>query len=119
MQLAFELTGTRGALCFTQERFNELRLYRAGADPGRGGFTTINAGPAHPDYGAFCPAPGHQLGFNDLKTIEVKCLLDAVAGRAPSDMDFAGALAIARTIEAIRLSSAQERWVALGEIDDA
>ncbi len=34
-------------------------------------------------------------------------------------MDFAGALAIARTIEAIRLSSARGRWVALDEIDDA
>ncbi len=119
MQLAFELTGTRGALCFTQERFNELRLYRTGAAAGRGGFTTLNAGPAHGDYAAFCPAPGHQLGFNDLKTIEVRRLLDAVAGRAPSDMDFAGALAIARAVEAIRLSSAQGRWVALDEIDDA
>ena len=119
MQLAFELTGKSGALCFTQERFNELRLYRTGGEPGRGGFTTINAGPAHPDYAAFCPAPGHQLGFNDLKTIEVKRLLDAVAGRAPSDMDFAGALAIARAVEAIRLSSSQQRWVALDEIDDA
>ena len=119
MQLAFELTGTRGALCFTQERFNELRLYRAGAEAGRGGFTTINAGPAHGDYAAFCPAPGHQLGFNDLKTIEVKRLLDAVAGRAPSDMEFRDALAIARATEAVRLSSAQGRWVALDEIADA
>ncbi len=119
MQLAFELTGTRGALCFTQERFNELRLYRAGQEAGRGGFTTINAGPAHRDYAAFCPAPGHQLGFNDLKTIEVKRLLDAVAGRVPSDMDFRDALAITRAIEAIRLSSAQGCWVALDEIDDA
>ncbi len=119
MQLAFELTGTRGALCFTQERFNELRLYRTGASVGRGGFTTINAGPAHGDYAAFCPAPGHQLGFNDLKTIEVRRLLDAVAGQVPSDMDFAGALAIARAVEAIRLSSGQGRWVALDEIPDA
>ena len=119
MQLAFELAGTRGALSFTQERFNELRLYRVGADGARGGFTTLNAGPAHGDYGAFCPAPGHQLGFNDLKTIEVRRLLDAVAGRAPSDMGFADALAIARAIEAIRLSAAQGRWVALDEIADA
>ncbi len=119
MQLAFELSGTRGALCFTQERFNELRLYRAGQDGARAGFTTINAGPAHGDYAAFCPAPGHQLGFNDLKTIEVRRLLDAVAGRAPSDMNFRDALAIARAIEAIRLSSAQGRWVALDEIPDA
>ncbi|NBC96748.1 MAG: hypothetical protein GVY27_10385, partial [Deinococcus-Thermus bacterium] len=36
-----------------------------------GGFRRIEAGPAHPPYGAFCVAPGHQLGFNDLKAIEV------------------------------------------------
>ena len=119
MQLAFELAGTRGALSFTQERFNELRLYRAGADGARGGFTTLNAGPAPGEYGAFCPAPGHQLGVNDLQPLEVRRLLDAVAGRAPGDMGFADALAITRAIEAIRLSSAQGRWVALDEIADA
>ena len=111
MQLGFELTGTRGAIAFTQERFNELRLYRAGQQPGRGGFTLINAGPGHGDYAAFCPAPGHQLGFNDLKTIEVKRLIDAVCGEAPSDMDFGEALAVAHVVEAARRSSAEARWV--------
>ncbi len=38
------------------------------------------AGPEHPDYGAFCVAPGHQIGFNDLKAIEVRDFLAAVAG---------------------------------------
>jgi len=39
MGLAFEVSGTRGSIAFTQERFNELRLYRSG--PGRtNGFTT-------------------------------------------------------------------------------
>jgi hypothetical protein len=36
------------------------------------GRRTITAGPEHPPYGAFCPAPGHQLGFNELKIIEVR-----------------------------------------------
>ena len=111
MQLAFELTGTKGAIAFTQERFNELRLYRAGHHPGRGGFTVINAGPEHGDYAAFCPAPGHQLGFNDLKTMEVKRLIDAVCGQVPSDMDFGEALAVAMVVEASRRSSAEGRWV--------
>ena len=31
----------------------------------------IEAGPQHPPYGEFCIAGGHQLGFNDLKTIEM------------------------------------------------
>ncbi|NPD66144.1 Gfo/Idh/MocA family oxidoreductase [Lichenicola cladoniae] len=119
MQLAFEISGTRGALSFTQERFNELRFYKTGQPTGRKGFTTINAGPAHGDYAAFCPAPGHQIGFNDLKTIEVRRLLDAVAGKAPSDADFGDALMITRVMEAVRLSSQRQRWVALSEIDGA
>lgn len=116
MQLAFELTGTRGAIAFTQERFNELRLYTAagaGARPGRKGFTLISAGPEHGEYAAFCPAPGHQLGFNDLKTLEVKRLIEAVCGQAPSDMDFGEALAVAQVVDAVRRSSAQGCWVEL------
>ena len=119
MQLAFELRGTKGAITFTQERFNELRLFRCGGDAARKGFMTIHAGPAHAEYGAFIPAAGHQLGFNDLKVIEVRRLLDAVAGRAPSDADFREALAVTRVMEAIRRSSDEARWVSLSDIEDA
>ncbi len=119
MQLAFELRGTKGAITFTQERLNELRLFRFGGDPARKGFTTIHAGPAHAEYGAFIPATGHQLGFNDLKVIEVRRLLDAVAGAAASDMDFREALAVTRVMHAIRRSSSEARWVPLAEIEDA
>ena len=119
MQLAFELRGTKGAITFTQERFNELRLFRCGGDAARKGFMTIHAGPAHAEYGAFIPAAGHQLGFNDLKVIEVRRLLDAVAGRAPSDADFREALAVTRVMEAIRRSSTEARWVSLRDVEDA
>ncbi|MBX6320236.1 MAG: Gfo/Idh/MocA family oxidoreductase, partial [Rhodospirillaceae bacterium] len=40
MQLAFEVTGTKGSLAFTQERLNELRLYAAGQPHGREGYKT-------------------------------------------------------------------------------
>ncbi|MBE7211344.1 MAG: Gfo/Idh/MocA family oxidoreductase [Gluconacetobacter diazotrophicus] len=118
MQLAFELTGTKGAIGFTQERFNELTLFRAGAAPGRGGFTTLTAGPAHGDYAAFCPAPGHQIGFNDLKVIEAKRLLAAIDGGPPSDAPFREALAVTRVMEAAHRSSNEQRWVAMAEIPD-
>ena len=35
MQLAFEITGSRGALVFTQERLNELLVFRSGKTGGR------------------------------------------------------------------------------------
>lgn len=35
--------------------------------------------PEHEPYGSLCVAGGHQIGFNDLKTIEVRDFLLAIA----------------------------------------
>ncbi len=88
MQLEFELVGSRGSLVFTQERFNELKLYSADHSEKRKGFKMLLAGPDTPPYGNFCPAPGHQLGFNDLKTIEVAHLIDAISAGKGASPDF-------------------------------
>lgn len=116
MQLAFEITGTKGSLSFTQERFNELKLYRMGRDAGREGYTTIAAGPEHPPYGEFIPAPGHQLGFNDLKVIEVKALIDSLAGKSPAYPDFAEAAAVQAVIDAGLRAASERRWVTVEKI---
>lgn len=110
MGLAFQVTGTKGSIAFTQERFNELQLFRRSGENARNGFTTILAGPAHPDYGAFCPAAGHQLGYNDLKTIEVKAMIDAIAGLPSAAKDFRFALAVEQVAEAIRRSDRERIW---------
>ena len=73
--LTFTVFGTAGSISFDQERMNELRFYSAADAAGRRGFRTILAGPEHPDYAFFCPAPGHGLGINDLKVIEARNLL--------------------------------------------
>ena len=70
-------------LVFDQERMNELRLYQAGGSAAEAGFKTILTGAAHPPYGEFVPAPGHGLGFNDQKVVEVRHLLAGIAGDAP------------------------------------
>lgn len=114
--LAVEVTGTRGTLAFDQERLNELRLYRAGPARRTDGFATILAGPEHPPYGAFSPAPGHQLGYGDLKTAEVAHLLRGLDGREPLYPDFAAGLAIERVAAAIERASAERRWVDLAEV---
>ncbi len=111
MQHDFEVYGSKGALLFTQERLNELHLYRADDPPGRQGFRRIEAGPAHPPYGRFCVAPGHQIGFNDLKAIEVAGFLDAVAGRAPEPFGFAAGARVQALVEAVRRSSREAAWV--------
>jgi predicted dehydrogenase len=116
MALTYEVTGSKGALMLDQERMNELRLFTYGDRKRLDGFRTILAGPEHPFYGAFCPAPGHQLGFNDLKVIEVRALLEGIAKNQPLDPDFASAWRIAQVIDAILLSAAERRWVRPDEV---
>lgn len=110
MQLSFELTGTKGSLSFTQERLNELHYYKAGGDPRHDGFVRIEAGPQHHPYGLFCVAPGHQLGFGDLKTIEVAELLEAIAGGKTASPDFREGWEIQKVIDAAMESSRTRSW---------
>ena len=114
MRLDFEIVGSKGALGFTQERFNELQLYRMDDPRDRRGFRTILAAPEHPPYGDFCVAGGHQLGFNDLKTIEVRDFLRAIAGERTGHADFREGVAVMEAVEAIYASSREQRWVKVG-----
>jgi predicted dehydrogenase len=111
MQLGFELTGEKGSLVFTQERLNELLLYKAGGDARTSGYVKIEAGPQHAPYGQFCIAGGHQLGFNDLKTIEMGEFLGAIGAGRKSSPDFREAYEIQRVVEASIASSRARGWV--------
>ena len=111
MDLSWEISGTKGALAFTQERMNELQLWSS--IKGRSGYTKVEAGPAHSPYGAFCPAPGHHLGFNDLKVIEVAELLAAHAGGAPCGPSFREAYEVQRIVEAMQRSHIERKWIKL------
>src|SRR5471032_627498 len=113
--LSFEISGTLGTLAFDQERLNELRIYRSGA-PGRDGFQRLLAGPTQPGYAAFSPAPGHQLGYNELKTLEVHALLQAVYGQGNEGPDFEEAWQVERLAAAIRLAAKEQRWVRIEEL---
>lgn len=109
MDLSFEITGTKGAIAFSQERMNELLLWTPGKN-GRAGFTRIESGPDHPPYGNFCPAPGHHLGFNDLKVIEVAELLRAYADGGLGYPDFREAYKVQCTVEAMQDSAKSGVW---------
>jgi predicted dehydrogenase len=109
MDMSFELTCERGTLRFEAERMNEIELYLD--DGSNAGFRRILIAPDHPDYAAFLPAPGHGLGFNDLKTIELKAFLDGIATGVSPQPDLAEAARISRVCEAILDSSATGRWI--------
>ncbi|MFT3987497.1 Gfo/Idh/MocA family protein [Aestuariivirga sp.] len=115
MHLAFEVTGVKGSLVFNQEHLNELHFYKAGGDPRTSGFAKIESGPVHPPYGQFCVASGHQLGFNDLKTIEMGEFLRGIALGKATGPDFREAYNIQKVVEAAVASSKTRAWERVGK----
>ncbi|QFT30206.1 Glucose--fructose oxidoreductase precursor [Labrenzia sp. THAF82] len=111
--ISFEVHGTEGMITFDQERMNELRLYQNKGPLSEQGFKTMLSGPAHPPYGQFVPAPGHQLGFNDLKVIEANELLRAIQDDRPAVPSFSEALHFEEVIHAIAQSGATGKPVKL------
>lgn len=100
-RLQWEVHGTEGTLVFDQENMNELWVHKSDD----AGFVRHLSGPAQPDFAAFCPAPGHNFGFNEQKTIEARDLLAAIAGGPNTGPDFAKGYEIERIIHAIAASN--------------
>lgn len=113
-RIALQVFGTAGSILYDQERMNEVELYQATGDPARQGHTRILAGPAHPPYGRFVPAPVHGLGFNDLKVIECRELIARIAGEPSRCVGFEEGLALERCVHAAARSFAEGRWVEVG-----
>ncbi|NBX07377.1 MAG: gfo/Idh/MocA family oxidoreductase, partial [Proteobacteria bacterium] len=113
MQHDFEIYGSRGALYFSQERLNELHFFDVGDRRGRRGFRRIEASPEHTPYGNFCVAPGHQIGFNDLKAIEIAKFADALAGLGAEPFNFRAGWRVQHIVETIQKSAAEKIWLAV------
>ena len=94
-----------------QERLNEVQLYTTDIADETQGFRTILAAPLHPPYARFIPAPGHSLGFNDLKTIECRALIGRIRGEATLAIDFEEGVRIERTVDAIARSAREGTWI--------
>lgn len=114
-RIALQLFGSEGSIAYDQERMNELQIYEArGAASGQG-FRTILTGTAHPPYERFVAAPGHGLGFNDLKVIEAREILKAIAGEAAHLIDFSAGIAIERAVHAMARSARERAWISLAD----
>ena len=111
MQHDFEIYGSEGALTFSQERLNELRYFDGSGGSGHQGFRTILAGPEHPPYGQFCVAPGHQLGYNDLKAIEIAGFVNAIAGVEAEPFGFRAGSRVQSLVDLVHESSRTQRWL--------
>ena len=72
---------------------------------------SVEAAPHHPPYERFIPAPGHGLGFNDLKVIECRELIRRISGERAHLIEFEDGIRIERTVDAIARSAHEGRWV--------
>ena len=109
--LTYEVVGSKGTLAFDQERPGELHWYNAGDRRGRDGFRTLLIGPEHTDYAPFCPGGGHGLGFNDMKIIEVRDLIEAIAGTRRPWPDFAEGCRVSEVLDTVEAAAADHCWL--------
>jgi predicted dehydrogenase len=110
-RIAIQIFGSEGSLLFDQERMNELQLFQVRGAVEEQGFRTILTGTSHPPYDRFIPAPGHGLGFNDLKVIEARELMRRIAGEPAHLIEFEAGLHIERSVHAMARSHATRGWV--------
>ncbi len=113
-RIALQIYGSKGSIAYDQERMNEFDLYQATGRGTEQGYRKILAAPAHQPYDRFIPAPGHGLGFNDLKIIECRELIRAISGEPSSLVTFEDGLRIEKSVHAMAQSFHERRWI---EID--
>jgi predicted dehydrogenase len=107
--LGFEIYGTDGSAVWNFEQMNELRLClgRNGSDRG---YTTVLGNSAQGDYARFQPGPGNSMSYDDLKVIEAKKFLVAVAGGERRNSTIEEAHADAEVIAATAASARDGAW---------
>ncbi len=110
-RICVQIFGSQGSILYDQERMNEVQLYTADGPKETRGFRTILSAPHHPPYDRFIPAPGHSLGFNDLKIIECRELIRRIDGEAAHLIEFEDGIHIERTVGAMARSAHEGRWI--------
>jgi predicted dehydrogenase len=112
-RIAIQIFGSEGTIAYDQERMNELQIFTREGRASEQGFRTVLTAPIHTPYDKFIPAPGHGLGFNELKIIEAREVMRAISGETAHIIDFQKGLAIEKTVHAIAHSHRDGCWVRL------
>ena len=109
--ITVELHGTKGSIAFNYERLNELQVCFADDPDDRRGFKTIYTGPAHFHGEVTWNIPGMNIGYGELKTIEMYEFIKAITeGYQPSTSLKVG-YRVERVCEAVRQSAESKQWV--------
>jgi predicted dehydrogenase len=107
--LGFEIYGTEGSVTWNFEQMNELRVCLGRGGP-HYGYSTVLGNSHLGDYAHFQPGPGISMGYDDLKVIEAKKFLVAVAGGERRNSNVDDAHQVAEVIAAAAASTESGTW---------
>jgi len=105
-----EVHGSEGSIVFNYERLNELQVASANDPDGYRGFKTIYTGPATP-YGEITwNIPGMNIGYGELKTIEINDFLLAIANGEQPSTSFPVGYQVDQVTSAVTRSNESNSW---------
>lgn len=108
--ITIELHGTLGSIYFNYERLNELQVCFANDPDDCRGFKTIYTGPAHFYGPATWNIPGMNIGYGELKAIEMYEFITSITqGKQPST-HFGVGYQIERVCDAVKESAENNAW---------
>lgn len=113
MSLTYEIQLTRGCILFTQERQNEVQIYRHDDPVLDRGFKTVQIAPGHGSFANFFGGAAIGLGYADQKTIEAHDMLKCVAENSPNEIDFRFGCKVNIVIDAVLKSAETRQWVSV------
>ncbi len=105
-----EVHGERGALAWDFRRMGELQLC-LDQDVADASYTCEYVGPRAGEFGAFQPAGGIAMSYDDLKVIEARRLISSIVTGRPVGATIADAVVAADLVDAMLESSRTGRWL--------
>lgn len=108
--ITVEVHGTEGTVCFNYERLNELDVCWAKDPDDRRGFKTIYTGPAHFYGDATWNIPGMNIGYGELKAIEMYDFISAIVKGEQPSTNFKVGCRIEKVCEAVAKSAKTNQW---------
>ena len=108
--ITVELHGTLGSVYFNYERLNELQVCWAKDPDDRRGFKTIYTGPAHFYGDATWNIPGMNIGYGELKAIEMFDFISAIVNGQQPSTRFEVGYRVERVCAAVAKSAESRQW---------
>ena len=112
MSITYEIQLTKGTIAFTQERQNEVQIYRHDDNEAEWGFKTVQIGPKHGAYASFFGNYGAiALGYRDMKTIEMYNMIKNSVNKEQGDISIRFGCKVNQVIDGVLESAKTGQWV--------